>query len=178
MWRLAEARAPTWEGDAMTRMRIVDLWTCPKSESPMVLLEDEGRSRWLAFYLPMNEANRLARSLRRTHCSYVPVFDLLERLADATHLLVLRAELHGDDRGVTAALVFRGGDGPAGAPEMTLPCHPGDALALATRAGAPIVATDAAMAHTTAADHTLRADTVRLWLNGLKPSDFAESEKT
>jgi hypothetical protein len=29
----------------------------------MVLLEDVDRSRWLSFYLPMNEANRLARVL-------------------------------------------------------------------------------------------------------------------
>jgi bifunctional DNase/RNase len=157
----------------MTRMRIVDLWTCHQSDSPMVLLEDEARTRWLAFYMPVNEANRLARVLGKTHCSHVPVFDLLGRLVDAVHLSVLHAELHGDDRGVTAALVFRSRAG-----DMAFPCHPGDALAMAMRAGAPIVATDEAMTHSRPVDTTLRADTVRQWLQGLKPSDFAGTERT
>jgi hypothetical protein len=61
----------------MIPLRILDVWTCPKSESPMVLLEDEARACWLGFYLPMNEANRLARTLGKTGCSSVPVFDLL-----------------------------------------------------------------------------------------------------
>src|SRR5262245_62574326 len=77
---------PTFRGDLVTRMRIVDLWTSPKTDSPLVLLEDEARARWLAFYLPTNEADRLARSLRRTPCSHVPVFDLLERVAHAARL--------------------------------------------------------------------------------------------
>jgi len=37
--------------------------TCRHTGQPLVLLQAEGRDRWLAFYLPMNEANRLARPL-------------------------------------------------------------------------------------------------------------------
>ena len=77
----------------------------------MVLLEDVDRSRWLSFYLPMNEANRLARVLGKTCCAGVPIFDL-------------------------------------------------------------ILASDAALAHARPADHELRAQAVRRWLDRLRPADF------
>ena len=61
----------------MTEMRVVDLCTCRQTSKPMVLLEDVDRSRWLSFYLPMNEANRLARVLGKTCYAGVPIFDLI-----------------------------------------------------------------------------------------------------
>ena len=160
------------EDNTMTPLRIVDVFTCPKSGSPMVLLEDEARARWLGVCLPMNEANRLARTIGKTRCSSVPVFDLLQRLAETKHLCVLRAELDGDEQGVRAALVYRDRGS-----QLVFPCHPGDALAMAVRAGAPIVASESAMAHATPVDATLREETVRAWLQGLRPSDFAGTER-
>jgi bifunctional DNase/RNase len=47
----------------MTPMRVVEVNTCPHTGRPMVMLQVESRDRWLAFYVPMNEANRLARCL-------------------------------------------------------------------------------------------------------------------
>ena len=46
----------------------------------MVLLQAEGRDRWLAFYLPMNEANRLAHCLGMSPCACTPIFELTEQL--------------------------------------------------------------------------------------------------
>src|SRR5215813_6194667 len=91
----------------MTVMRVVDIRTCPHGEQqPMVLLEDHACARWLSFYLPLNEANRLARVLHRTSCSVVPVFDLMEKVLKAAGMDVLRAEIGGDERGVSASLVI------------------------------------------------------------------------
>ncbi len=69
----------------------------------MVMLQVEGRDRWLAF---------------------------------------LRTHLEGDERGISAGLVLER-DGL----EMALPCHPADTVALAVRAGKPIMAHDSALAH-------------------------------
>ncbi len=154
----------------MTVMRVVDIRTCPHGEQqPMVLLEDHARARWLSFYLPPNEANRLARVLHRTPCSVVPVFDLMEKVLKAAGMDVLRAEIGGDEHGVSASLVitYEG-------MELVLPCHPGDALALALRADGPIVATDEALAHACPVDQVVRARALRHWLDGLTPGDFAD----
>jgi hypothetical protein len=47
----------------MTPMQVIEVSTCPHTSRPMVMLQVEGRDRWLAFYIPINEANRLARCL-------------------------------------------------------------------------------------------------------------------
>ena len=107
----------------------------------MVLLEDVGRSRWLSFYLPMNEANRLARVLGKTCCAGVPIFDLIGEIAEAGGLELVRAEIDGDHQGVVASLVLR----RAGR-DLTMVCLPADALALALRAQVPILASEAALA--------------------------------
>jgi len=151
----------------MTEMRVVDLCTCRQTSKPMVLLEDVARSRWLSFYLPMNEANRLARVLGKTCCAGVPIFDLIDDMAEAGGLELVRAEIDGDQQGVNASLVVRR-DGH----DLAMTCHPADALALALRAQVPILASDAALAHAGPADHELRAQAVRRWLDRLRPADF------
>ena len=147
----------------MTEMRVVQVCTCQKTDRPIVLLEDAGRSRWLSFYLPTDEANRLARVLRGRPC--VPVFDLLGQVATAAE--VVRAEIDGDPRGVSAALVLSRDERV-----FKLGCHPADALALALRVGAPILASDEALAHACPADPELQARAVRRWLDQLRPTDF------
>jgi bifunctional DNase/RNase len=117
----------------------------------------------------MNEANRLARVLGITPCPSVPIFALLRRIADAGGFEVPRAEIDGDHQGVIASLVFRR-DGR----DFALPCHPADAMALALRARTPILASDAALAHACPADHELRANAVRRWIDRLSPSDFGD----
>ena len=62
-----------------------------------------------------------------------------------------------------------------GAMDVTFPCHPADAMAIALKAGAPILAADTALAHACPADQTLRAERVQRWIDGLRPADF-ESE--
>ena len=147
----------------MTEMRVVQVCTCQKTDRPIVLLEDAGRSHWLSFYLPTDEANRLARVLRGRPC--VPVFDLLGQVATAAE--VVRAEIDGDARGVSAALVLSRGERV-----FKFGCHPADALALALRVGAPILASDEALAHACPADPELQARAVRRWLDQLRPTDF------
>ncbi len=150
----------------MVPMHVIDLCSCPASDSPMVLLEDDSGARWLAFYLPMNEANRLARVLGRAH-GCVPIFDLAERLAQTMGAAVSRAEIHGDERGVRATLVYER-DGA----DVAFDCHPADAMAIALRSKAPILAADSALAHACPVNGELRPRAVRRWLSDVSPSDF------
>jgi hypothetical protein len=154
----------------MTPMRVIEVNTCTHTGRPMVMLQVEGRDRWLAFYLPMNEANRLARCLGVTQCPCTPIFDLAEQLIGHLRAAVVRAYLEGDERGISAGLVLER-DGA----ELTLPCHPADALALAVRAHVPIVAQDSALAHARSVGTKPPADEVADWLAQIRPSDFGDA---
>ena len=164
----------------MIPMRVIEVSTCPHTSRPMVMLQVEGHDRWLAFYIPMNEANRLARCLGMTQCPCTPIFELTEQLIGHLRAEVRRAHLEGDERGISAGLVLER-DGL----EMVLPCHPADAVALAVRAGKPIMAHDSALAHAKsaplssppdAATETPPAalDAVQAWLDQVRPADFGE----
>jgi uncharacterized protein len=155
----------------MTPMRVIEVSTCPHTSRPMVMLQVEGRDRWLAFYIPMNEANRLARCLGVTSCPCTPIFELTEQLIGHLQAEVRRAHLEGDERGISAGIVLE-----RGGLEMILPCHPADALALAVRAGKPILAHDSALAHarSTGAPPPAALDSVQVWLDQVRPADFGD----
>lgn len=135
----------------------------------MVMLQVEGHDRWLAFYIPMNEANRLARCLGMTQCPCTPIFELTEQLIGHMGATVVRACLEGDERGISAGLVLER-DGA----ELLLPCHPADAVALAVRARVPIVAEDSALAHARSGGTPPPEDVMRDWLDQVRPADFAD----
>lgn len=164
----------------MTPMRVIEVSTCPHTDRPMVMLQVEGRDRWLAFYVPMNEANRLARCLGMTQCPCTPIFELTEQLIGHLRAEVVRAHLEGDERGISAGLVIE-----REGLELLIPCHPADALALAVRAGKPIMAQESALAFArsasaaggpeeTAEPSAPAGDTVRSWLDRLRPADFGD----
>ena len=94
---------------------------------------------------------------------------------------VVRAHLEGDERGISAGLVVeREGR------ELLLPCHPADALALAVRARAPIMAQDSSLAlarpapppapSTDPAPEPAPGPTedVQGWLDRVRPGDFED----
>jgi bifunctional DNase/RNase len=58
--------------------------------------------------------------------------------------------------------------------EMMLPCHPADAVALAVRAGKPIMAHDSALAHARSSGTPSPEDAARSWLDQVRPADFAD----
>ena len=153
----------------MTPMRVIEVSTCRQTGQPLVLLQAEERDRWLAFYVPMNEANRLARCLGMTSCPCTPIFELAEQLVGHMGAAVVQAYLEGDERGISAGLVLER-DGL----ELALPCHPADALALAVRARAPILAQDSALALARPAPPSTpdAGDHVRQWLDRVSPGDF------
>ena len=151
----------------MTPMRVLDLSTCRLTGQPALLLEDVARTCRLAFYLPLNEANRLSRALGTAECACTPIFELTETLVAALSARVLRAELEGDHHGISGALVLAR-DGQ----EIHLPSHPADALALAIRAGAPIMAQPGALAQARRMDPAEEPPAVREWVERVRPGDF------
>jgi bifunctional DNase/RNase len=60
--------------------------------------------------------------------------------------------------------------------ELLIPCHPADALALAVRAGKPIMAQDSALtfARSAPGPGAPAGDAVRQWVDRLRPTDFGD----
>jgi bifunctional DNase/RNase len=160
--------------EGATELHVVQLSTCRRTGQPSVVLEDAAHTRWLAFYLPANEANRLSRCLGAGPCACAPIYDLVEQLVRGLDARVVRVELDCDEAGVSASLVLDR-EGSA----ASLGCHPADAMALAIRAGAPIVATPAAMARARPVAELLRdqepaagGEDLARWLERVSPRDF------
>lgn len=157
----------------MTLMRVKGLTYDPNAHQAVVVLEDLTERRGLAFQVPMNEANRLARVLGLTRCSCVPVFELVDGFLAHFEARVLRVVLDAADRGVSSTL-YVGQDED----ETAFPCHPADALALAKRAEAPVYATEEALRHACPLDqphsHEMGRPDVSRWLEQVRPQDFEE----
>ncbi|MCL6640047.1 MAG: DUF151 domain-containing protein [Candidatus Rokubacteria bacterium] len=156
----------------MTLMRLVELTRCPAHDRVVVVLEDAGRRRRLAFYADRLEAQRLARQVQRGPMACHPILDFIGALLVTWQASPVRVVL--DDvagQGITGVVCLRQGE-----LELAVPCCPPDALALALRAGVPIYATEEALAHAeTAARRGVPADGQNLaaWLDRLRPEDFA-----
>jgi bifunctional DNase/RNase len=164
----------------MVRMRVTGLTQKTGAHEATLMLQDVTGCLGLAFVIPMNEANRLARVLGYAACQCAPVYELILELAGHSGLSVSRTVLDGDDQGISAALVVERGGVP-----IVLACHPADAIALAVRSGSPIYAAAGAMDHACRLGHDHphepaaaagSADVELLdiaqWLQDVRPGDF------
>jgi hypothetical protein len=156
----------------MTLMRVKALTYDATTRHATVVLGDPAEQLALGFLVPLNEADRLARALGQTPCRCVPVFDLVEALLARFEVRVSRVVLDGhSELGISSTLYIKQGED-----EAAFSCHPADALALATRAGAPVYATEEALRHACRLDEPHRHESVSgdvtEWLERVTPEDF------
>ncbi|MGH7333396.1 MAG: bifunctional nuclease domain-containing protein [Candidatus Rokuibacteriota bacterium] len=152
----------------MTRMIVKHMKPSPNGGDAILVLQTGNGDRYLGFFVPMNEANRLARVLGMSGCRCSPIYDLLLALGTAAATRIERAVLDATPDGVGAILVFQHQDG-----DITIECHPADAVPLAVRVRAPIYATQASMVHAgRAAAHPELVEDASRWLATVRPADF------
>lgn len=154
----------------MIVMSVMEL--CGSDERTLIVLEDVEHRYRLTFSTDPHEAQRLARAMGRARCTCNPVYDFVHSLLRALGATITHVVL--DDAGSRSirAVVCLDREGL----ELTLPCYPPDALALALRAKVPIYATTSALAHAEhlSPDEALRSTPadVRTWLDRVRPEDF------
>jgi hypothetical protein len=102
----------------MTAMRVKALRQQP-DDGAIVVLEDVAGRLGLAFLIPINEANRLARIIGPAECRRTPVYELVCDLAATLDATVAGAVLDCESEGIYATLVLE----RHGAP-IELRCHP------------------------------------------------------
>jgi len=159
------------EAPDMTLMRVKGLRQQPDGQQAVVVLEDVAARLGLAFFIPINEANRLARILGLADCSCTPVYELVDDMVSAMGATVTRAVLDCESDGIYATLVLD----RQGVP-IVLRCHPADAIAVALRAQVTIHATAAALAHACPLTVEEREGEIERWLRDVRPDDFRPAD--
>jgi len=158
-------------GARVTLMQVKALSHNPEEQQATVVLETQAGGLALGFLIPMNEANRLARVLGLSDCRCTPVYDLIRDLVMGLGASVSRTVLDAETEGICARLVFERED-----LQLTLPCHPADAIALALLTGKPIYATAEALTRacplTHPHAHEIEHSDLAQWLARVRPEDF------
>ena len=132
-----------------------------------IVLRTSDMALELVLTIPPPEAARLAQVLGLAPCACAPLYGLVEALLARSDTTLDHAILDGQPEGITARLVLAR-DGRS----EELACHPADAVALALRRGAPLVATAAALVHARGVDPLRGEEPLRLWLSRVMPDDF------
>ncbi len=126
----------------MTLMRIDELKMRPPYERAIVALEDVAQRFRLVFYADPHEIRRLAREMDTAKHVPNPIYDFIQALlgtVEVTPARVVLDDVHG--KGLGGFVYFLQAE-----EELSLPCYPPDALALALRWGVPIYVTEKALA--------------------------------
>lgn len=153
----------------MSRLLVVTLAREAETDRAGVVLRTMDQALELVLVIPPAEAARLAQVLGLTPCACAPLYGLVEELMARADATLERAILDGQPEGITARLVLT----RAGHSEE-LSCHPADAVALAVRRYAPLVATPAALAHARPVDPPGEDEPLRVWLSRVTPDDFGD----
>ena len=129
-----------------------------------VVLRTADQTLELVLMVPPAEAARLAQVLGLTPCACAPLYALVEELLGRHGVSLRHAILDGQPEGITARLMLvrEGRDEEVG-------CHPADAVALAVRSYAPLLATDAALAHAHPVAPQGADEPLRIWLSRVTP---------
>src|SRR5262245_61301571 len=88
----------------MTRMTVKHIKAGTNGDDAILVLQTADGARYLGFFVPMNEANRLARVLGMTGCRCSPIYDLLMALGKAVATPIGRAVLDVTPDGIGATL--------------------------------------------------------------------------
>jgi bifunctional DNase/RNase len=156
-------------------VRVLNLACPPGQDRAVVVLEEVEQRFRFAFATDPHEARRLARAMGLARCSCNPVYDFVHALLEAFDARIERVVLDdaGAGEGVTATVHLRHAGG-----ELSLPCYPPDALALALRTRAPIYATEQVLVHARPRGAPRPAGPppgpgeVSRWVERVRPEDF------
>lgn len=157
-----EAPAP---GSSWVEMEIRGLILDPQSESPIVILRQQGESLFLPIWIGLFEANAIALALESIRPTRPMTHDLLRSTIESLGGKLERIEIHALREGTFyARLIVRKSE--TGEP-TEIDSRPSDAIALALRAEAPVWASREVLAHAVntakAAEHTDEQQ-LREWL--------------
>ena len=117
-------------------MEVVGVRVELPTNTPILLLRERDGTRYLPIWIGTPEATAIALALEGIETSRPLTHDLMKTLLDALGADIERVDVTSLDEGTFYAELVIEAEGE----ELTISSRPSDAIALATRAGAPVFA--------------------------------------
>lgn len=153
-------------------MEVVGVRVELPTNTPILLLREREGTRYLPIWIGTPEATAIALALEGIETARPLTHDLMKTLLDVLGADIERVDVTSLDEGTFFADLVIESDGE----ELTISSRPSDAIALATRAGAPVFASRALLdeAGIEIHDDTEEAEIERFreFLDEVTPEDF------
>ena len=161
----------------MLQMVVKGLTLDPLTNMPIVILKDVEGNRALPIWIGTFEANAIALEMERVTTPRPMTHDLIRNILEGLKAKVSRIVVNDLRDSTFYAVIFLAVNGA----EVAIDSRPSDAIALALRVKAPIfvaekVIREAKPIELTEDKATEDTESVRDWIEHLKPEDFGKIE--
>ena len=149
----------------------------PLTNMPIVILKDVEGNRALPIWIGTFEANDIALEMERVTTPRPMTHDLIRNILEGLKAKVSRIVVNDLRDNTFYAVILLEVNGT----EVAIDSRPSDAIALALRVKAPIFVTEKVIREAKSIDLTEEkpaedAQSVREWIENLRPEDFGKSE--
>jgi hypothetical protein len=149
----------------------------PLTNMPIIILKDVEGNRALPIWIGANEANAIAMEMERITTPRPMTHDLIRNILEGLKAKVSRIVVNDLRDNTFYAVIFLTVNGT----EVAIDSRPSDAIALALRVKSPIFVAEKVIREAKSIDLTEDkpaedAQSVRDWIENLKPEDFGRIE--
>jgi hypothetical protein len=149
----------------------------PLTNMPIIILKDVEGNRALPIWIGANEANAIAMEMERITTPRPMTHDLIRNILEGLKAKVSRIVINDLRDNTFYAVIFLTVNGT----EVAIDSRPSDAIALALRVKSPIFVAEKVIREAKSIDLTEDkpaedAQSVRDWIENLKPEDFGRIE--
>jgi uncharacterized protein len=159
------------------QMVVKGLTLDPLTNMPIIILKDVEGNRALPIWIGANEANAIAMEMERITTPRPMTHDLIRNILEGLKAKVSRIVINDLRDNTFYAVIFLTVNGT----EVAIDSRPSDAIALALRVKSPIFVAEKVIREAKSIDLTEDkpaedAQSVRDWIENLKPEDFGRIE--
>ncbi len=157
----------------MIEMKVRGIAVDPTLKTPAVILTDEDEKRYLPIWIGVAEATAIFIQLNDQALPRPMTHDLLKNVIEVLGVKLQKVVINDIDQSTFFARLFLDQGGTKGVVEVD--SRPSDAIALALRAGAPILVAEKVVIKATIADkdkYKQEINEFKKFLEDLSPSDF------
>jgi len=159
------------------QMVVKGLTLDPLTNMPIIILKDVEGNRALPIWIGANEANAIAMEMERITTPRPMTHDLIRNILEGLKAKVSRIVVNDLRDNTFYAVIFLTVNGA----EVAIDSRPSDAIALALRVKSPIFVAEKVIREAKSIDLTEDkpaedAQSVRDWIENLKPEDFGRIE--
>ncbi len=161
----------------MLQMVVKGLTLDPLTNMPIIILKDVEGNRALPIWIGANEANAIAMEMERITTPRPMTHDLIRNILEGLKAKVSRIVVNDLRDNTFYAVIFLTVNGA----EVAIDSRPSDAIALALRVKSPIFVAEKVIREAKSIDLTEDkpaedAQSIRDWIENLKPEDFGRIE--